>query len=240
MHKKRENRSSHTNASQYYDTIYYKNVTPDARISGHLERLASRVGIGRGQRILDVACGTGRWLLAAYNQGAIPTGIDLSQRAIQACKLVMPKGQFCTGSAETLPFRSAEFDLVSCLGALEHFMDPDLALKDMVRVAKDDARFLLLVPNAGFLTRRLGFYRGTKQVAIKEDVRTLQGWQELFESAGLRIKERWSDLHVLSWSWITSAPWYGIPLRAAQAFALTVWPLSCQYQVYHLCEKRKA
>ncbi|HQN19775.1 MAG TPA: methyltransferase domain-containing protein [Syntrophobacteraceae bacterium] len=239
MGEKHQNRRGYSDTSRYYDTMYYRNVTPDPGIPGHLKRLVSRIGIRKGQRVLDVACGTGKWLLAVYDREAIPAGIDLSERAIRVCKVVMPNGDFCLGNGEELPFGSAEFDLVSCLGALEHFIDPELALKDMVRVAKEDGRFLLLVPNAGFLTRRLGFYRGTEQIAVKEDVLTLQGWQELFEAAGLRILERWSDLHVLSWSWITAGPWYGIPLRAAQAFALAVWPLSWQYQVYHLCQKRK-
>jgi len=239
MNKKQQDQTGYSETIRYYDSIYYRNATPDPRIPGHLKGLASRVGIRRGQRILDVACGTGKWIFAVRDRGAIPTGIDLSKRAIQVCKQVMPDGNFCIGSGEELPFRSAEFDLVSCLGALEHFIDPELALKDMARVAKEDAQFLLLVPNAGFLTRRLGFFRGTGQVVVKEDVRSLQGWQELFESAGLHILKRWADLHVLSRRWITSGTWYGIPLRAAQAFALTVWPLSWQYQVYHLCQKRK-
>ncbi len=239
MNHQHQNRVNASASGRYYDTVYYRNVAPDARIPRHFKRLAARIGIHRGQRILDVACGAGQWLLAAQGRGAMPVGIDVSEKAIHVCKTVMPDGHFCVGNAEELPFQSAAFDLVSCLGALEHFRDPALALRAVVRVAKEEARFLLLVPNAGFLTRRLGFYRGTQQTAIKEDVRTLQGWQELFESAGLRVLERWSDLHVLSWSWIASGSWYGIPLRTAQALALTVWPLSWQYQVYHLCQKRK-
>jgi SAM-dependent methyltransferase len=235
---KDEKEFSHNDASQYYDTVYYKHVKPNTSVPRHFQRLASRIGIRRGRRMLDVACGIGGWLLAAYNQGALPTGIDLSRTAIQTCKKAMPSGEFCAASAEALPFRNAQFDLVSCLGALEHFIDPESALKEMVRVATDDARFLLLVPNADFMTRRLGLYGGTEQIAAKEDVRTLQGWQALFEAAGLRIRQRWRDLHVLSWSWIGSGPWYGVPLRAAQALALTAWPLSWQYQVYHLCEKQ--
>ena len=106
----------------------------------------------------------------------------------------------------------------------------------MVRVAKREAIFLLLVPNADFLTRRLGLYGGTQQAEVREDVRTLAGWEGLFDSTGLRVTRRWRDLHVLSWSWIAQGKWYSWPCRAAQALALPFWPLSWQYQVYHLCE----
>jgi hypothetical protein len=105
----------------------------------------------------------------------------------------------------------------------------------MVRVAKPDATFVLLVPNKDFLTRRLGLYSGTYQVDAKEEVRTLSEWQRLFNEAGLVVEERWRDLHVLSWSWIASGAWYAIPLRAFQALALALWPVQWQYQVYHRC-----
>ena len=108
----------------------------------------------------------------------------------------------------------------------------------MTRTARDDAVFLLLVPNKDFLTAKLGLFSGTDQHDIKEEVRTLGEWKELFETADLEVINRWKDLHVLSWSWISQKKWYHIPLRAAQALALVVWPLSWQYQVYHLCKKK--
>ena len=48
----------------------------------------------------------------------------------------------------------------------------------MVRVAKPNVVFLLVVSNSGFLIRRLGFYSGTHEAAMKEEAE----WQELFKS----------------------------------------------------------
>ena len=135
---------------------------------------------------------------------------------------------------ECLPFESNRFNLITCLGSLEHFLDPVTALQEMVRVAAEGARFIILVPNAGFLTRRLGLYHGTYQAAAREDVRTLMEWNAIFISGGLKTVKRWKDLHVLSWNWIASEGWKQIPLRAVQAVNLPFWPLSWQYQVYHL------
>lgn len=223
----------------FYDSVYHKSAQPSVAVPNHLLRLARKIAIRKGQQVLDVACGAGAWLHACAQSGADVAGIDLSQNAIAACRAAMPDGEFRTGPAETLPFGDNRFDVVTCLGSLEHFVDQRKALHEMLRVAKDDALFLLLVPNADFLTRRLGLFKGTYQVDAKEDVKKLEEWQELFESAGLIVEDRWRDLHVLSWSWITSARWYSIPLRAAQALALVVWPLHWQYQVYHLCKKRQ-
>lgn len=222
---------------RFYDAHYHAGAAPGRAVPGHLRRLARRLGIQAGQRLLDVACGTGEWLRAARARGAIPSGVDLSARAIEVCRADLPAGTFHAGPAEHLPFAEAGFDVVSCLGSIEHFVDPLAALREMVRVAKPGASFVLLVPNAGFLTRRLGLYGGTQQAAVREDVRTLAQWEHLFAQAGLQVLERWKDLHVLSWRWISQAGPWRIPLRAAQALALAAWPLAWQYQVYFRCRR---
>jgi ubiquinone/menaquinone biosynthesis C-methylase UbiE len=225
----------HNEIKEFYETTYYKNVGFSIIIPKHLIRLTGKIGIKSGQKILDVACGKGEWLLAAKKMGAKPSGIDLSQKAIVICKLNMPEDNFIAGPAEKLPFPNNYFDIVSCLGALEHFLDPEGALKEMVRVAKNNARFLILVPNRDFLTRRLGFYEGTEQHDIREMVLSLDEWETMFNKCGLQVSEMWRDLHVISWSWISSRGILIMPLRLMQALALAIWPLSWQYQVYMLC-----
>jgi SAM-dependent methyltransferase len=223
---------------QFYDAVYYQSATTQASPTGHHRRLARHLGITRNQKILDVACGVGNWLLACSKRGASVAGVDISEKAIAICRNALPDGDFSVQSAETLPFADCQFDIVTCLGSLEHFVDPLAALKEMLRVARKDARFVILVPNADFLTRKLGLFTGTQQVDAREDVRTLESWEKLFIDAGLCVNKRWKDLHVLSWQWISDAPWYRIPTRMLQAIALTIWPLKWQYQVYHLCSRK--
>jgi len=223
---------------KYYNTIYHRNAKHRTPIPAHHLKLASKLKIKRGQAVLDVACGTGEWLQACSGKGAHPHGVDLSDKAIHICRLKMPEGIFMATPAGDLPFKDNWFDMVSCLGALEHFPHPGRAVREIVRVAKGNAKIVLLVPNADFLTRRLGFYSGTDQVNIREDVRTLGGWKTLFEGNGLEVVDRWKDLHVLSRQWILSGRWYWIPMRALQAALLPVWPLKWQYQVFHLCYKK--
>ena len=228
----------HAGVRDYYDGVYHKYADVEARIPNHYRRLAKRFVPWWGKRLLDVGCGTGLWLRAVAELGAVTAGNDISQAAIDICKRSLPQAQLHCGPAEHLPFADRQFDFVSCLGALEHFLNPDAALREMSRVAKAEAGFLFLVPNADFLPRRWGLYSGTQQVAVHEQVRKLAEWQELFESAGFRIEARWKDLHVLTPSWIVNGSWYSWPLRAAQALALPCWPLCWQYQVYHQCRLR--
>jgi ubiquinone/menaquinone biosynthesis C-methylase UbiE len=224
---------------EFYDSVYYRDTKKLPSVSGHQRRLANKLAPWEKVRLLDVACGTGGWLAAASTLGAVPAGIDISQKAVEVCRRTLPDARIHCGPAEKLPFSDGEFDFLSCLGALEHFLDPHAALREMVRVAKPNALFLLLVPNSEFLLRRLGLYSGTHQTEVKEDARSLREWQELFASAGLTVLYRWKDLHVLSGSWIFRGAWYEWPVRAAQALVLPLWPLSWQYQVYYLCVIRK-
>jgi SAM-dependent methyltransferase len=230
---------AYTQVREYYDRIYYRYASPEHGVPAHYRRLAKRLAPWHRKRLLDVGCGTGIWLRAATGFGAIPAGVDISAVALEVCKQQLREAELHCGPAEILPFSAGQFDFVSCLGSLEHFLEPERALREMVRVARPNAEFLLLVPNAGFLPRRFGLYPGTEQAAVREDVRTVREWQELFESVGLCIQKRWKDLHVLSMSWITVGSWYRWPIRAAQALVLPLWPLSWQYQIYYHCRLRK-
>lgn len=223
----------------FYDSTYYGEATPVTKVCRHLASLALKVGIRQGQQVLDVACGTGEWLLACQQRGAAPSGVDLSVKAVDLCKKSLGAGEFHATAAESLPFGDGCFDVVTCLGSLEHFVNPERALQEMFRVAKADATVIILVPNADFLTRRLGLFAGTYQVDAKEEVRSLAEWERLFTEAGLVVETRWKDLHVLNWSWISRRPRRWAPLRAAQALALVAWPMRWQYQVYHRCRIRR-
>jgi ubiquinone/menaquinone biosynthesis C-methylase UbiE len=223
----------------FYDSVYHANAQPPQRgNNGHYRRLFRKLGIKPKANILDVACGTGAWLKVCSDNGCTVSGVDLSDNAIAACTQSMPQGRFHAQPAETLPFADGEFDLVSCLGSLEHFVDPVSSLREMVRVAKPDSTFVILVPNKDFLTRKLGLFGGTYQVDAKEVVRTLEEWQALFSSAGLVVNERWKDLHVLNRHWIMQGRFYAWPFRLLQSLLLVIWPLKWQYQVYHRCIAR--
>ena len=237
-----KNETTQLNAiKNFYDSTYYQSIKIDKiKPSRHFISLAHRIGIQKEMYVLDVACGTGQWLYTCKELGANIAGVDLSEKAIEICKRYIDNTNFYESSAETLPFPNNQFDIVTCLGSLEHFVNQKKALQEMLRVAKKEAIFLILVPNKDFLTRKVGLFSGTNQVDAKEDVKTLQEWQSLFEDSGLIVNERWKDLHIFSWHWILSKHFFSIPLRILQALALTVWPLKWQYQVYHLCSKSSA
>jgi SAM-dependent methyltransferase len=228
----------HEQVRRFYDQEYYSSSDSPGPLPWQMRRIADGMGELTGRKVLDVACGTGAWLYELASRGANPSGIDISRRAVERCRLRVPVADVREGVAEQLPFVDGSFDVVTCLGSLEHFLDQPRALCELRRVAKPGGTVLVLVPNSGFLTRRLGLYGGTGQVAIRETVRSIAEWTAMFEQAGLDVCERWRDLHPLSWQWISMGPLRARPLRLLQALALPLWPLRWQYQVYFKCRPR--
>lgn len=232
--------TDHRQVQEFYDNEYYGHGNHCGGLPWHMRKIAKRLQIAAGSSALDVACGTGDWLEEFQRYGARVYGVDISARAVEVARCRLPGADIRQSIAETLPFADGQFDLVTCMGSLEHFLDQPMALREMRRVARRNARFVILVPNAGFLTRRLGLYRGTGQAAIKETVRSISDWSCMLDVAGLDITAMWRDLHPLSRDWVFRGGRLAWAPRAAQAIALAVWPVGWQYQVYFLCQSKVA
>lgn len=227
----------HARIKEFYDTDYYRNAST-GELPWHQRKVLTSLGNLRDRRVLDIACGTGDALAYISGQGAEVAGIDISEKAAVVCRQRLPAADIRIGVAEKLPFESGLFDYVTCFGSLEHFLDQPGALAEMRRVVKDgDGTILLLVPNSGFLTRRLGLYGGTNQSGVRETVLSIGEWRAMFEASGLHIDGMYRDLRPLSLGWINQGGFVSRLIRASQALALAVWPLGWQYQVYFRCRK---
>lgn len=100
-----------------------------------------------GERVLDVACGTGivarRSAPLVGSQGTVigidlnPGMIDMARAAAEREGLVL---EWRTGPAEQLPFPDGSFDLVMCQFGLMFFTDRHAALTEMHRVLRSGAR----------------------------------------------------------------------------------------------------
>ena len=98
-----------------------------------------------GRRLLDVACGTGRWLKRLAARGPrSATGVDLSHPMLQRaqCEIALPKQLLCADGC-ALPLRDRCADIVLCSLTLDHVSNLAAFLCEMARVT-DDGGVLLL------------------------------------------------------------------------------------------------
>jgi SAM-dependent methyltransferase len=191
--------------------------------------------------LLDVSCGAGSLLAAARARDVEPVGIDLSDEAVRLARRVAPGALVTVGAGEALPFRSATFDFVSCLGSLEHFIDMGQGLREMIRVAKPTARLCIMVPNEDFIGWKLLGHQGTAQQDINEHLLPLSAWRQLFEQHGLEVRrvipDRW---HAVKWRSVPGAGAARLLTGPVLEAAWRLLPLRWQYQFVFLLEPRVA
>jgi ubiquinone/menaquinone biosynthesis C-methylase UbiE len=113
--------------------------------------LCDAAGLESGQRVLDVACGTGILARAAADRVAPDgrvVGVDLNEAMLSVARRVAPDLEFRQGDAVALPFSDQSFDAVLSQMALMFFSDRRAALREMARVASTSGTVAVLVPAA--------------------------------------------------------------------------------------------
>jgi SAM-dependent methyltransferase len=104
-----------------------------------------------GERVLDVACGTGVVArLAAERVGATGTvaGIDLNPGMLAVARSVTPPGmviEWHQSSAEAMPLPDEAFDVVLCKMGIQFVPDKLAALREMQRVLAPGGRLIINV-----------------------------------------------------------------------------------------------
>jgi SAM-dependent methyltransferase len=99
--------------------------------------VADAAGIGPGQKVLDVACGTGvlaREAASRVRPGGTVTGLDRNDGMLAVARRKAPEIEWRQGQAEALPFPDGRFDAVVSQFGLMFFEDRVLALAEMWRV----------------------------------------------------------------------------------------------------------
>jgi SAM-dependent methyltransferase len=102
--------------------------------------------LGVGSHILDIGCGTGRWLRRYDDLGYRPTGIDLTSGMLSLARKNRTRSPLVGGESFQLPFKDSTFDAVSDITVIQHQMRTSQrrSLAEMLRVLRPGGRLILI------------------------------------------------------------------------------------------------
>lgn len=102
-----------------------------------------------GERVLDIACGTGivaRTAARRLSDGARVVGLDFSAPMLEVARLAAKAegvaAEWLEDSAVTLPLADATFDVAFCQQGLQFFPDRPTALREMRRILAPNGRLV--------------------------------------------------------------------------------------------------
>jgi len=190
------------------------------------------------RKILDISCGKGNFIRCAMKRRLYPVGIDISKKAIYMAKSFCPDSETMIGAAENLPMKDECFDYVTCIGSLEHYLHPDQAIKEIVRVLKPGGLSCILVPNSYFI--------GHIYMVYRYGIPPSEGFQSFSEEFGTRIE--WENLLKENGLIVLRTFKYNKILASRKAGMITtllynlllapITPLNLSYAFIFICTKR--
>ena len=116
------------------------------------QELVKAAKLRPGERVLDVACGTGvvaRLAADAVGKGGAVAGLDVNPGMLAVARSIADSEtgiEWHEASAESMPFPDASFDVVLCQMGLQFVPDKQAALTEMRRVLAPGGRLVFNVP----------------------------------------------------------------------------------------------
>lgn len=167
-----------------------------------------------GQRILDLAAGTGASSVALARSGAEVTAGDFSPGMIAEGRRRhghVPNVTFVQADAMALPFADDSFDAVTISFGLRNVNDPRLALREMLRVTAPGGRLVVCEFSHPQNPAFGGLYRFYNNRVLPVVAKTVSSNADAYDYLNESIRD-WPDQVTLS-SWIRDAGWTEVAHR---------------------------
>ena len=150
--------------------------------------------LASGRRVLDIGCGAGTLSFYLANKGLKAMGIDISTKAIKACRLTAKKLDLAGNtefsvldfSKKTIP---GQYDLALCLELIEHLKDNKSAIRKIYDNLKDGGLVIISTPSKNAPLYKLGLTKREDKRAGHLRRYTMEELTGLLKEAGLKIVE---------------------------------------------------
>lgn len=143
-----------------------------------------------GMDVLDVACGTGRWLVQLLRRRpARAVGLDLSPEMLQQAKRKPGAGPLLQADALGIPLRAASMDFAICSFGLSYITNIQHFAQEIARVLRNQGRLILsdFHPSAQARGWKRSFRHNDAIVEVSSFPRTIDHIQETFAKVGLEL-----------------------------------------------------
>lgn len=134
---------SQTDAAEAYEEFFVPAI-----FRPWVDQVADAAQLGEGQRVLDIACGTGilaREAAARVGPRGSVAGLDADRGMLTVAARLAPEVEWKQGTAESLPYAAGSFDAVLSQFGLMFFSDRLQALREMIRVLTPGGRLAVAV-----------------------------------------------------------------------------------------------
>jgi Methylase involved in ubiquinone/menaquinone biosynthesis len=119
--------------------------TPEGRYTLNInEMLLKNIVIPKGSRVLDIACGNGRFLsMLSRTYQFSGYGIDIAEKMVENAAKLNPFMKFEVARCDQLPFLDAAFDVITVNAAFHHFPHVQASVIETSRVLKSGGMFYI-------------------------------------------------------------------------------------------------
>jgi malonyl-CoA O-methyltransferase len=117
---------------------------PNPLLALDMRVLGDRLGALRGLRVVDVACGTGRWMAAAHAAGANVFGVDLCGEMLAGARAKPGvDGRLILAHSGRIPLADGIADLVLCSFAVNYLPSAEDSIAEMARITRPGGRVVM-------------------------------------------------------------------------------------------------
>lgn len=185
-----DNENTPEKQRENWNLFYSENLRPWRGV-GKLPGLE----VKNGDSALDIGCGNGKTVAALLERGALVTGLDFSEKAVETCKILFgDKASFVVSDCLRLPFPDESFDIITAVHVFEHLDSKmlEIAVAESKRVLKKGGRILIRSFAPGDM-RSGGEERNVRGNGIVYHYHTLDTFGSLFSDFSVETAETVSE-----------------------------------------------